>query len=270
MGSHDVFPQPHSLPTILQRNAGRNCLPIAMPLPPENRHDEEEVESPSRSDAEKELDELRPEQNVSNPRLQLHNQPSTQSVRGTISLDKHVSLPREIVVIGIISLAQFTTQVGLGQGLSILHVIGDDFGISDPGILSWLIAGYSLVVGTFILLSGRVGDIYGYKRMLVFGFAWFAVWSMVAGLSVYSNYVLFIFARVLSGLGPSICLPNGLALLGILYEPGPRKNMAFSVFGACAPGGSIVGATFGGVFALAWWPCEFACTLCLWWRSEPH
>jgi MFS family permease len=136
-------------------------------------------------------------------------------------------------------------------------VIAKSFGISNPGIESWLIAGYSLTVGTFILLSGRLGDVFGYKRMLVIGYAWYALWELVAGLSVYSNYVLFIWARVLMGIGPSICLPNGLALLGILYEPGKRKNMSFAVFGACAPGGSIAGSAMAGVFALAWWPWTF-------------
>ncbi|OQN96192.1 hypothetical protein B0A48_17699 [Cryoendolithus antarcticus] len=175
----------------------------------------------------------------------------------TKSLEHSVSLPHEMVVIGIISLAQFMTQVGLGQTLALLHIISDDFGITNPGIDAWLIAGYSLTVGTFILVSGRMGDVFGYKRMLIIGYIWFAVWELVAGLAVYSTYILFIWARVLSGIGPSICLPNALALLGVLYQPGKRKNMAFALFGALAPTGSIVGAAFGGIFALAWWPWAF-------------
>lgn len=179
------------------------------------------------------------------------------TMQRTKSLEHMVSLPREILVVGIISLAQFTTQLGLGQVLSILHVIAADFGVTDPGLKAWLIAGYSLTVGTFILVSGRLGDLFGYKKMLVIGYIWYSLWSLVAGLAVYSNYVLFIWARVLQGIGPSICLPNGLALLGVLYSPGRRKNMAFAVFGGVAPGGSVVGSIFGGIFALAWWPWTF-------------
>lgn len=153
-------------------------------------------------------------------------------------------------------MAHFTTQVGLGQLLAIVQIIGSDFNIShSPGILSWLSAGYSLTVGTFILVSGRMGDIFGYKRMLVIGYVWYAVFSLVAGCSVYSNYVLFVFARVLQGIGPAMCLPNALALLGILFEKGVWKNMAFAAFGACAPTGSIMGSAFAALFALAWWPC---------------
>lgn len=198
----------------------------------------------------------------------------------TKSVAETLSLPHEVAFVATICMAQFTTrkstfihghnhkdpvlttilmfiEAGLGQTLSILHVIGDSFGITDPGVLSWLIAGYSLTVGTFILFSGRLGDVYGYKKMLLIGFAWFSVWSMVAGLSVYSNHVLFVFARVLSGIGPAITLPNGLAIFGASYKPGPRKAMVFSLFGAMAPNGSIVGSVFGGLFALAWWPWTF-------------
>lgn len=52
-------------------------------------------------------------------------------------------------------------------------------------------------------------------------------------------------------------LPNGLALFGASYAPGPRKNLAFALFGACAPIGSIIGSLFAGIFALAWWPWTF-------------
>ncbi|KAL9064388.1 MAG: hypothetical protein Q9161_008900 [Pseudevernia consocians] len=176
---------------------------------------------------------------------------TTNSIASTLPLWK------EILFVGLISSAQFTTQVGLGQCLTILHVIGDNYGISNPGELSWLIAAYSLTVGTFILVAGRLGDVYGYKRMLIIGFSWFSVWSMIAGLAVYSNHVLFTFARVFQGVGPAICLPNALAILGATYAPGPRKAMVFAIFGATAPGGAIVGGVFAGLFKLAWWPWAF-------------
>ncbi|KIX06524.1 uncharacterized protein Z518_04500 [Rhinocladiella mackenziei CBS 650.93] len=166
-------------------------------------------------------------------------------------------LAREILFVGIVCLAQFTTQVGLGQTLLILPVIGRSFNLTEPSELVWLIAGYSLTVGTGILISGRFGDLFGYKRMLIIGYCWFSLWSMVAGLSVYSDHVLFVFARVFQGIGPAITMPNGVALLGASYNPGPRKDMAFALFGACAPAGSIIGGAFAGLLALAWWPWTF-------------
>ena len=196
-------------------------------------------------------DEDSSEKDQDKERVDLSKVESTKSIAETLPLG------REILFVGLICCAQFTTQVGLGQCLAILHVIGDHYGLSNPGELSWLIAAYSLTVGTFILLAGRLGDVYGYKRMLIIGFAWFSLWSMIAGLAVYSNHVLFNFARVFQGVGPAICLPNGLAILGASYAPGPRKAMVFAIFGATAPGGAVVGAAFAGLFNLAWWPWTF-------------
>ncbi|ETI28461.1 hypothetical protein G647_00910 [Cladophialophora carrionii CBS 160.54] len=173
-------------------------------------------------------------------------------------LAESLSLGHEILFVGIICTAQFTTQVGFGQALFILHDIGRSFHLSNAGELSWLVAGYSLTVGTFILVSGRLGDMFGYKRMLLIGYAWFSIWSLVAGLAIYADHVLFVFARVLQGIGPAILLPNGVALLGASYANGsPRKDMVFALFGACAPGGSIIGGLFAGLFALTWWPWAY-------------
>lgn len=93
--------------------------------------------------------------------------------------------------------------------------------------------------------------------MLLLGYIWFSIWSLVAGLAVYSNHVLFVFARVLQGIGPAICMPNGLAVLGIAYAPSKRKNLVFAIFGACAPTGAAIGAVFSALFALAWWPWAY-------------
>ena len=174
------------------------------------------------------------------------------------SIAETLPLGHEILFVGTICSAQFMTQGGLGQCLAILHVIGDEYGLTNTGELSWLIAAYSLTVGTFILLAGRFGDVYGYKKMLIIGFSWFSLWSMIAGLAVYSNHVLFTFARAFQGMGPAICLPNALAILGSVYAPGPRKAMVFAVFGATAPGGAVIGGLFAGLFSeLTWWPWTF-------------
>lgn len=158
----------------------------------------------------------------------------------TKSIAESMSLVRECMFVTLLCSAQFVTQAGLVGTLNILHILGPALGITDPGVLSWLIAGYSLTVGTFILLSGRCGDLFGYKNMLIIGYSWFAVWNVVAGCSVYvdgnGGQVLFIFARVLGGIGPAMLLPNALGLLGATYKEGRRKDMVFSLFGACAPG----------------------------------
>ncbi|KAK3385556.1 major facilitator superfamily-domain-containing protein [Podospora didyma] len=201
----------------------------------------------------------------------LHKQPTHQSaarVGENDDLDRthttassytasSLSLGREFVFVAVVCCAQLTTQAGLGQSLSIIHVIGRNYGLTRPEDLTWFIAAYSLTVGTFILISGRLGDLYSHKKMLVIGYLWFGLWSIVAGLAVYSNVIMFDIARALQGIGPSILLPNGLAILGSTYPPGPRKHMVFSIFGAMAPIGAAIGAVFAALFSLKWWPWAF-------------
>ncbi|KAK7202369.1 YOR378W-like protein [Myxozyma melibiosi] len=169
-----------------------------------------------------------------------------------------MSLFKEILFVGVVALAQLLTQACLAQALSPLHDIGDSFGVSKPGELSWFCASYSLTVGTFILPAGRLGDIFGSRKVFLLGYIWFTIWTLIAGFAVYSNVILFHFSRAFQGIGPALILPNGLALLGRAYKPGMRKNMAFSIFGAVAPTGFLLGATFAGIFTeLVWWPWNF-------------
>ncbi|WYZ44412.1 hypothetical protein EsH8_VII_000848 [Colletotrichum jinshuiense] len=177
-----------------------------------------------------------------------------ESNASSIWVAETMSFPREVLFIIICCMAQFCTQAAYMETLILLHVIGDSFHVDNPARLAWLVAGYSLTVGTFILFSGRLGDAFGYKRMLIIGFSWFSVWSLIAGLSVYSDFTLAVFSRVLQGIGPAICLPNALALFGAAYRPGHRKAMVFSFFGAVAPMGGVVGAAVASVLQLEWWP----------------
>ncbi|KAK7960830.1 aminotriazole resistance [Apiospora saccharicola] len=185
--------------------------------------------------------------------------PEASRVSTNVSIAETISLPHELLLVAVVCLAQLYTQAALGNTIGILKIIGSSYGITDPAELSWIIAGYSLTVGTFIMFSGRLGDVYGYKPLFLIGMAWFSVWNVVCGLAIYSNHVLLIFARVLQGIGPAICLTNGLAILGASYGPGKRKALAFAAFGATAPGGSILGAVFAGLFARHWWPWAYFC-----------
>lgn len=102
--------------------------------------------------------------------------------------------------------------------------------------------------------------------MFVIGFAWFGFWSILTGFSVYVDQIFFDFCRAMQGLGPSILLPNGIAILGTLYPPSPRKDMAFAMFGSVAPAGAVFGAVFASIFAqFLWWPWAYwaMATACL-------
>ncbi|OAQ98268.1 hypothetical protein LLEC1_08092, partial [Akanthomyces lecanii] len=96
-------------------------------------------------------------------------------------------------------------------------------------------------------------------RFLAGGFAWFGAWSALAGCAVYSGPVLFAFCRAMQGVGPALMLPNAVAILGRAYEAGSRRqNMVFSLFGATAPSGFVVGAVFSSLLAQrTWWPWAY-------------
>lgn len=94
--------------------------------------------------------------------------------------------------------------------------------------------------------------------MFIIGFVWFGLWSILAGVSVYVGQVFFDFCRAMQGIGPAILLPNGIAILGTLYPPSPRKDMAFAMFGSVAPAGAVVGSVFASIFAqFLWWPWAY-------------
>lgn len=179
----------------------------------------------------------------------------TQIETSQSSISPPKSLWKEAIFITVLCLAQFMTQACLAISILPVHIIGHSFGTDDAGELSWFAAAFSLTAGTFILVAGRLGDVYGHRLIFVLGFAWFALWSLLAGFSVWSNQIFFDFCRAFQGIGSSLVLPNGVAILGRTYPPGMRKQMAFSLFGASAPSGFVVGGVFSSIFAqLVWWP----------------
>lgn len=168
-----------------------------------------------------------------------------------------MSTLHEVLFIGVVACSHLMTQAGLGQILAPIDTVARSFGTTNPGEMSWFIAGYSLTVGTFILISGRLGDIMGHKRVFAFGYLWLGIWSCFTGFSVYpGSQVFFDICRAMQGVGPALLMPNALALFGRCYPPGSiKKNIVFSIFGALAPAGFVIGATFGSLFAeVAWWP----------------
>jgi MFS family permease len=169
------------------------------------------------------------------------------------------SVPRNCSVVSHSLLDQGLTTVeySINQAIILTPTLAEVFDITDPGRLTWATAGFSLTVGSFILISGRLGDLFGYRKMMIIGFSWFSLWSMIAGLAVYTNYIFFVFTRVMQGIGSSILLPNALALFGAAYNPGFRKGLVFSFFGAAAPTGAVFGAVITSLFIKVWWPWSF-------------
>ncbi|KAJ5224475.1 uncharacterized protein N7469_007978 [Penicillium citrinum] len=169
-----------------------------------------------------------------------------------------VGLPQspyhEAVFVFVVCAAQLMTQAGLSLSIAPLQDISASFNTTTKD-LSWASAAYSLTVGSFIFVSGRLGDIYGHRLLFIVGFLWFGLWSILGGFSVWSNQIFFDCCRAFQGIGPALLLPNAVAILGRAYPPGRRKGMVFCLFGAVAPGGFTLGATFSSLLAQrVWWP----------------
>lgn len=165
----------------------------------------------------------------------------------------------EVLFVALLCCTQLITQSAFGSVLVPLHVIGPSFGDLSAGELSWFPAAYSLTVGTFVLIAGQLGDIHGHRKLFVGGWLWFALWSLLAGLTVYTaSTVFFDVCRAMQGVGPAVLLPNSLAILGRAYAPGRRKDMVFALFASTAPTGFLCGAIFGSLLAEhVWWPWGF-------------
>jgi MFS family permease len=168
-------------------------------------------------------------------------------------------LGQEIMFVAVVCCAQLFTQASLGQAIPILQYIGPTFGGLNAGQLSWIAAAFSLTTGTFIIIAGRVGDMVGHKAVFIFGWGWCSLWALLAGLSALTReQIFFDVCRAMQGIGSAMLVPSALALLGSTYRAGRRKAMVFSIFGATAPNGFLIGALFAGITAeFAWWPWAF-------------
>ena len=190
--------------------------------------------------------------------------PSDEPHRTTTSGSRASTKPamplgREVVFVTVVCCAQLFTQACFGQAIAIISYIGPSFGELSPGQLSWFPAAFSLTAGTFIIIAGRLGDMFGHKTMFLIGWSWMALWSLLAGLSAFTHeQIFFDVCRAMQGLGSAILLPCSLAILGRTYPAGARKNMVFAIYGATAPNGFIIGALFSGLMAqLVWWPWAY-------------
>jgi EmrB/QacA subfamily drug resistance transporter len=132
-----------------------------------------------------------------------------------------------------------------------LPSIRQDLGFSETS-LAWVVNAYLLTFGGFLLLGGRLGDLFGHRRLFLCGIALFTVSSLACGLAE-SQHVL-IAARAVQGLGGAIVSAVALSLIMTMFtEPGERAK-AMGVFGFVAAGGGTIGVLLGGVLtdALDW------------------
>src|SRR6185369_1823830 len=95
--------------------------------------------------------------------------------------------------------------------------------------LQWVITGYSLTFATLLIIGGRLGDMYGHRRMFVTGATIFAAGSLLASIS-HSVPTLFLGEALIEGIGASMMIPATLAILSNTFE-GQERATAFAAWG---------------------------------------
>lgn len=148
-----------------------------------------------------------------------------------------------------------TCQLMLMLDATVMNValprIRADLGFTPAG-LSWVMNAYTLVFGGLLLLGGRLGDLFGRRRVFLIGVAVFTAASLAGGLA--DSAWLLIAARVVQGLGAAAAGPSTLALIASTITDPQARVRALSLFSAMASSGFAVGLILGGVLTewLTW------------------
>ncbi|HWJ31617.1 MAG TPA: MFS transporter [Gaiellaceae bacterium] len=132
-----------------------------------------------------------------------------------------------------------------------LPSIRDDLGF-DESSLAWVVNAYTLTFGGLLLLGGRLGDLYGPRRLFLFGIGLFTLASLVCGLSTSQG--MLVTARAVQGVGGAVASAVSLSLMLALFTEPAERAKAMGLFGFVASGGGSIGVVLGGVLtdAINW------------------
>jgi EmrB/QacA subfamily drug resistance transporter len=151
-----------------------------------------------------------------------------------------------ILCLGDLMIVLDVTIVGVA-----LPSIREDLGFSQSS-LAWVANAYLITFGGFLLLAGRFGDLFGHRRLFLFGIALFTLASLACGVA--SSQEMLVGARAVQGLGAAVVSAVALSLIMTLFTEPAERAKAMGVFGFVAAGGGSIGVLLGGVLtdALDW------------------
>ena len=125
-----------------------------------------------------------------------------------------------------------------------LPSIRDDLGFTSDS-LAWVVNAYLLTFGGFLLLGGRLGDLFGHRRLFLIGIVLFTLASLACGLATSQEFLIG--ARAVQGLGGAIVSAVALSLIMTLFTETAERAKAMGVYGFVASGGGTIGVLAGGV-----------------------
>jgi EmrB/QacA subfamily drug resistance transporter len=151
-----------------------------------------------------------------------------------------------IVCLGDLMIVLDVTIVGLA-----LPSIREDLGFTEAS-LAWVVNAYLLTFGGFLLLGGRLGDLFGHRRLFVIGIGLFTAASLACGFA--TSQAALVGARAVQGVGGAIVSAVALSLIVTLFVAPAERAKAMGVFGFVASGGGTIGVLLGGILtdALSW------------------
>ncbi|KAI1817305.1 major facilitator superfamily-domain-containing protein [Poronia punctata] len=199
------------------------------------------------------------------PRRQLPKDPAPSRCWFKRTRGIHPAVPwidtvvsRDIQCAITICLAHFCAHAGFGQALPMLKLAAMRFDIANVTSLNWAVAGYTMILGVYMLIGRRLGEIFGNKHVFILGLLSSVFWAIVAGASYYApTHKLFIASRTFQGLGVAMTLPTGLAMVTRLNRTPAQLHRISLTYAAMAPLGLIIGALGSSVAALAWWSWSY-------------
>jgi EmrB/QacA subfamily drug resistance transporter len=115
---------------------------------------------------------------------------------------------------------------------------------TDLASLQWVIAGYSLTLGSLLIIGGRIGDLFGVRRTFATGAVLFAGGSALASVAT-STPTLVLGEALIEGVGAALLFPASLATLSRTFQ-GPARARAFAVWGGVAGAAAALGPVIGG------------------------
>ena len=147
-------------------------------------------------------------------------------------------------VLALLCAAQFVSVLDVNAVVVALPSVGRELGFSREG-LQWVITSYVLFFAGFLLLAGRLADLYGRRRMFVAGLALFTASSLACGLA--GSPLALVAFRAAQGLGAAFVAPAALAIISTTFEDGRERGFAMGVWTAVAAGGGAAGLVLGGL-----------------------
>jgi EmrB/QacA subfamily drug resistance transporter len=151
-----------------------------------------------------------------------------------------------VLCLGVLMIVLDTTIVNVA-----LPSIKMDLHFGDTA-LAWVVNAYMLTYGGFLLLGGRLGDLYGHRRLFLLGIGLFTLTSLACGLS--TTQAALVVARSVQGLGGAVVTSVALSLIMDLFTEPADRAKAMGVYGFVCAGGGSLGAMLGGVLtsSLSW------------------